>query len=96
MNTQLHEILYTDSQDMLVLSPIVASHYYNCCTDGVSELTDSPLYGGTEDDLTKQNWDSQHDEKKNLYLPNPELYYIYIYIYIYRYICTYIHIYHIC
>jgi hypothetical protein len=32
--TQLREIVYTDSQDMLVLSYSVASHYYNCCTDG--------------------------------------------------------------
>jgi hypothetical protein len=32
--TQLRDILYTDSQDMLVLSSAVASRYYNCCTDG--------------------------------------------------------------
>jgi hypothetical protein len=32
--TQLCEILYTDSQDMLVLPSNVASCYYNCCTDG--------------------------------------------------------------
>jgi hypothetical protein len=31
--TQLREILYTDSQDMLVLSSIVTSRYYSC-TDG--------------------------------------------------------------
>jgi hypothetical protein len=31
---QLREILYTDSQDMLVLSSTVASCYYNCCTYG--------------------------------------------------------------
>jgi hypothetical protein len=31
---QLCEILYTDSRDELVLWTIVASHYYNCCTDG--------------------------------------------------------------
>jgi hypothetical protein len=30
----MHEILYTGSQDMLVLSRTVASRYYNCCTDG--------------------------------------------------------------
>jgi hypothetical protein len=33
MFTQLHEILYTDSQDMLVLSSNIASRYYNYCTD---------------------------------------------------------------
>jgi hypothetical protein len=33
-SNQLGEILYTDSQDMLALSSTVASHYYNCCTDG--------------------------------------------------------------
>jgi hypothetical protein len=33
-STYLHEILCTDSQDMLVLSSTVASRYYNCCTDG--------------------------------------------------------------
>jgi hypothetical protein len=27
-------MLYTDSQDMPVLSSAVASRYYNCCTDG--------------------------------------------------------------
>jgi hypothetical protein len=31
----------------------------------VPELMDTPLYGGTVDDLTKQNWDNQRDEKKN-------------------------------
>jgi hypothetical protein len=34
MSTQLCEILYTDSQDMLVLSSTVASRYFNCYTDG--------------------------------------------------------------
>jgi hypothetical protein len=34
MSTQIREILYTDSQDMLVLSSTVAVRYYNCCTDG--------------------------------------------------------------
>jgi hypothetical protein len=33
MSTQLCEIVYTDSQDMLVLSSTVALCYYNCCTD---------------------------------------------------------------
>jgi hypothetical protein len=37
---QLREILYTDSQDMLV----VAWRYYNCCTDG---NTSSENYGCT-------------------------------------------------
>jgi hypothetical protein len=32
--TQLHEILYTDYQDVLVLSSTIASRYYNCSTDG--------------------------------------------------------------
>jgi hypothetical protein len=32
MSTQLHEIMYTDSQEILVLSSIVASRY-NYCTD---------------------------------------------------------------
>jgi hypothetical protein len=40
----LHEILYTDSQDMLVLSPTVASRYCDCCTDG---RTSSRKYGLT-------------------------------------------------
>jgi hypothetical protein len=31
---QLREILYTVSQDMLVLSLTVASHYCNCCIYG--------------------------------------------------------------
>jgi hypothetical protein len=31
---QLREILYTDSQDMLVLLCTVASNYYNYCADG--------------------------------------------------------------
>jgi hypothetical protein len=34
----LHEMFHTDSQDMLVLSPTIASHYYNCCTDGNTSL----------------------------------------------------------
>jgi hypothetical protein len=34
MSTQLHKILYTDFQDMLVISSIVSLCYYNCCTDG--------------------------------------------------------------
>jgi hypothetical protein len=33
-SNQPRKILYTDSQDVLVLSYIVTSHYYNCCTDG--------------------------------------------------------------
>jgi hypothetical protein len=33
-STELREILYTDFQDMLVLSSIVALRYYKCCTDG--------------------------------------------------------------
>jgi hypothetical protein len=33
-STQLRELLYTDSQDTLVLSSTVASRYYNWCTDG--------------------------------------------------------------
>jgi hypothetical protein len=32
--TQLCDILYTDSQNMVVLSPTVASRYCNCCIDG--------------------------------------------------------------
>jgi hypothetical protein len=42
---QLREILYTDSQDMLILSSTVASHY-NCCTDGSISLgkLDTPSY----------------------------------------------------
>jgi hypothetical protein len=32
-STQLREILYTDSQDMLVLSYIIARCYWSCCTD---------------------------------------------------------------
>jgi hypothetical protein len=34
MSNQVREFLYTDSQDMLVLSSTGASCYYNCCTDG--------------------------------------------------------------
>jgi hypothetical protein len=36
--THLREILYTDFQDMLILSPTIASCYYNCCTDGSTSL----------------------------------------------------------
>jgi hypothetical protein len=32
-STQLREILYTDSQDILVLMFTVSLRYYNCCTD---------------------------------------------------------------
>jgi hypothetical protein len=32
--TQLHEIVYSYSQDMLVLSFVAAWRYYNCCADG--------------------------------------------------------------
>jgi hypothetical protein len=35
-STQLREMLYTNSQDMIVLSTTVASRYYNCCTNGSS------------------------------------------------------------
>jgi hypothetical protein len=31
----------------------------------VPDLIDTPSYGGTENYLTKQNWGSQHNEKKN-------------------------------
>jgi hypothetical protein len=31
---QHHNFTNTDSQNMLVLSITVASHYYNCCRDG--------------------------------------------------------------
>jgi hypothetical protein len=34
MSTQLREILYTESQDMLILSSTVASRYYKCCIEG--------------------------------------------------------------
>jgi hypothetical protein len=33
-STQLSEILYTDSQYVLVPSPTIAACYYNCCTGG--------------------------------------------------------------
>jgi hypothetical protein len=33
-STELSDILHTDSENLLVLSPTVASHYYNCRTDG--------------------------------------------------------------
>jgi hypothetical protein len=33
-STQQREYLYTDSQDIRILSSTVASRYYNCCTDG--------------------------------------------------------------
>jgi hypothetical protein len=44
--TQLREILYTISQDMLVQPSTVVSRYYNCCTDGSTspEITDTPSY----------------------------------------------------
>jgi hypothetical protein len=32
--TQLHETMYTDSQDMLVLPSTATLCYYNCCTHG--------------------------------------------------------------
>jgi hypothetical protein len=34
LSSQLYDILYTDSQDMLILSSTIALRYYNCCTDG--------------------------------------------------------------
>jgi hypothetical protein len=36
ISTHLREILYTDSQDMLVLSSTVASRYHKCCTEGIA------------------------------------------------------------
>jgi hypothetical protein len=49
-STQPHEILYTDSQDMLVLSSIIASRYYNCCADSDTSPWNYgfPLYVHTE------------------------------------------------
>jgi hypothetical protein len=38
MATQLRKMLYTVSQDMLVLSSTDASSYYNCCTDGSVQM----------------------------------------------------------
>jgi hypothetical protein len=35
--TQLRAMLYTNSQDVLVLSSAVASRYYNCCTESNAE-----------------------------------------------------------
>jgi hypothetical protein len=35
MFTPLREILYSEFQDMLVLSFSIASRYYNYCTDGI-------------------------------------------------------------
>jgi hypothetical protein len=35
-STQQHEMLYTDSKNLLVLSFTVISRYNNCCTDGSS------------------------------------------------------------
>jgi hypothetical protein len=36
-STQLREVSYTDSQDMLLLSSTVVSRYNNCCTgDGTN------------------------------------------------------------
>lgn len=32
-STHLHEIVYIDSQNMVVLSSALALHYYNCCPD---------------------------------------------------------------
>jgi hypothetical protein len=34
MCTELHEILYTHSQEYPSTTSAVASRYYNCCTDG--------------------------------------------------------------
>jgi hypothetical protein len=49
-STQLREILYTDFQNMLVLSSTVASCYYSCCTDGkpAQEIMSRPYspFGG--------------------------------------------------
>jgi hypothetical protein len=41
-STQKHEILYTDSQDMIVLSSVLVSRCYNCCTD---DSTGTANYG---------------------------------------------------
>jgi hypothetical protein len=45
-STQLREMFYTDSQDMLILSSTVASRYYSCCTDvaPVPEFMDTLSY----------------------------------------------------
>jgi hypothetical protein len=45
---QLHEILYTDSQNMYVLSSTVPSRYYNCCTVTSTSLRNHayPLVNG--------------------------------------------------
>jgi hypothetical protein len=42
-STQLFEVLYTNSQNMPALPSTVASHYYNCCTDGrpIQEIMDT-------------------------------------------------------
>jgi hypothetical protein len=42
-STQPHEILYTNSKDMLVLLFAVASRFYKCCTAPVPEIMDIRL-----------------------------------------------------
>jgi hypothetical protein len=39
--TQLSEMVYTDSQDSLVLSSTILLHYYDCCTDGSTSSRNS-------------------------------------------------------
>jgi hypothetical protein len=51
-STRPREILYTDSQDMLVLSYTVASCYYNCCTDGST----NPGRSGFPSCEERSNW----------------------------------------
>jgi hypothetical protein len=46
-STQLYEISYTDFQDVLVLSSTIASHYYNCCTDGSTGPRNYAYHGVT-------------------------------------------------
>jgi hypothetical protein len=69
MSTQPRGILYTASEDMLVLSTIVSSRYYNCYTDGSTNLNimDTTLYG---------QWNSFNSAKKaNLCKPKLRIWY---------------------
>jgi hypothetical protein len=43
-STQLHQTLYADSQDVLVLLFTVALRYYSCCTDGSTSPGNYGLY----------------------------------------------------
>jgi hypothetical protein len=92
----MREMLYTDSQDMLVLGSIVASRYCKCCSDG---STSPGNYGYPFISIRIRFFLTAYDEVRGEYCGsvNEDIFkdnckhththtHIYIYIYIYIYI----------